>query len=289
MKKLIIGLVSAIIMVACGDDSSNNAYEGGASINSEGGCSSCEYGKLTDDRDGQTYRTVKIGSQTWMAVNLNYAYTQRTDDLDSSSVCLENNPDYCKKYGRFYLWSAAMDSAGLFSKSGLGCGYHADCGAVGNVQGVCPTGWHLPSESDYETMFAAVGGFGGRKSIGMGNSDGENEWHSVGAKLFSTSNQYGFDAIPAGYIVLCTSKEVPSDAAECLTSFFTTQQSEDYTSNYKDISNEGNKVRLWTSTSRLIDAIYEAYSVTLRLYGDKAMIGEASKGESLLPVRCVKD
>ena len=53
-----------------------------------------------DARDGQIYKTVKIGNQVWMAQNLNYAYLQPTSELDSSSFCYEDSPENCKKYGR---------------------------------------------------------------------------------------------------------------------------------------------------------------------------------------------
>ncbi len=57
-----------------------------------------------------------------MAENLNYAYLQPTSTKDSSSECYNNSPDSCAKYGRLYLWSAAMDSAAIFSKDGKDCG-----------------------------------------------------------------------------------------------------------------------------------------------------------------------
>ena len=81
-----------------------------------GSVDTCEYGTLTDERDGQTYKTVKIGNLWWMAENLNYAYMAEMDSFyytmdassgfDSSDSCLN-----CSNRGRLYRWSAAMDSA----------------------------------------------------------------------------------------------------------------------------------------------------------------------------------
>ena len=124
--------------------------------------------EMVDERDGQTYRTVTIGGEvTWMAKNLNYAYLQPTADLDSSSRCLGNWSTGCDEYGRLYLWSAMMDSAAIFSDKTRGCGYYetADewvkCDSKGNIRGVCPEGWRLPTYSDYRKLIPA------RTSIGM--------------------------------------------------------------------------------------------------------------------------
>ena len=134
----------------------------------------CEYGTLTDDRDGQTYKTVKIGEQWWMAENLNYAYTGvffkyvlSTDSnlvyySDSTSWCYDNDAANCAKYGRLYTWAAAMDSAGIIpGNTANGCGYREICnlGHV-KVRGVCPEGWHLPDFTEWEALRTAVGGGG---------------------------------------------------------------------------------------------------------------------------------
>ena len=110
----------------------------------------CEYGSLTDSRDKKTYKTVKIDKQWWMAENLNF-------DAEGSR-CFNNDPSMCAKLGRFYPWNVAMDSAGTWSLNGKGCGYEKTCSPTYPVRGVCPEGWHLPTNEEYQTLISAVGG-----------------------------------------------------------------------------------------------------------------------------------
>lgn len=122
------------------------------------------YGEMTDERDGQVYKTMTISGtlydkfypkQIWMAENLNYAYLQPTSTEDSSSWCGDNNPETCKRYGRLYLWSAAIDSAAVFSEDANGCGYFATgdewvkCPSERNIRGICPEEWRLPTYNEY--------------------------------------------------------------------------------------------------------------------------------------------
>ena len=113
---------------------------------------------LTDGRDGHVYRTVKIGDQIWMAENLNFAYLQPTLNIDSSSFCYADGDSTCEKFGRLYYWSAAMDSAGIFSKSGKGCGFNNVCSPIYPVRGVCPKGWHLPMTAEWSVLFTTIDG-----------------------------------------------------------------------------------------------------------------------------------
>jgi len=123
---------------------------------------------FTDSRDGISYKMVTIGSQTWMAENLNYDVPNVTNDGCSYNDC---------SYGRMYSWSTIMN--GSPGSSAIPSG----------VQGICPVGWHVPSDWEWEILQDNVGG---------------NE--TAGTKLKSTSgwnnngngtDEYGFSALPA--------------------------------------------------------------------------------------------
>ena len=146
------------------------------------------YGEIIDDRDGQVYKTVEIGSQTWMAENLNYDYNYRT----AHSYCYA---DSCSKYGRLYTWSATVDSAAVFSTAGKGCGCHASRSPSGGiVRGVCPVGWHVPSLSEFQTLISSVGGY----SVAGANLKSTSGWKSNSQYVGNGSDSYGFSALPAG-------------------------------------------------------------------------------------------
>ena len=107
--------------------------------------------ELCDTRDYQIYKTKTLeNGHIWMSENLRYAYTGKTSSLDSSSFCYNDKYDgkggECGKEGRFYLWSAVIDSAEL-KKSDIYCGYGEtdNCKLPETVRGVCPEGWHVPS------------------------------------------------------------------------------------------------------------------------------------------------
>lgn len=109
------------------------------------------YGSFTDERDGQVYKTIVIGEQTWMAQNLNYKV--------ENSYCYADDLEMCEKYGRLYTWAAAIDSVSLANDEDnpLDCGYEKVCEISGNIKGVCPDGWHLPSKEEWTALLALAG------------------------------------------------------------------------------------------------------------------------------------
>ena len=118
-----------------------------------------DYGTMTDERDGKTYKTVKIGDQVWMAENLNYAGPN--DDI---SRCYEDVPATCEAGGRLYSLSVADT--------------------------VCPSGWHLPKKEEFEILLATVGGIDTASNVLRSISGWKND--------YSGSDAYGFSAVPTG-------------------------------------------------------------------------------------------
>lgn len=102
--------------------------------------------KITDSRDGKTYKTIKIGTQTWMAENLRYADSSRTPNLKGQMACLEDKTANCDLRGAMYSFSAAMNFAPKYASDTM----VVPASMVKlNHQGICPTGWHIPTLSEF--------------------------------------------------------------------------------------------------------------------------------------------
>jgi len=125
-----------------------------------------QYGSMTDGV--QTYKTVEIGPQTWMAENLNYETVE-------GSKCYDNIEDNCVIYGRLYNWEAAKTA--------------------------CPSGWHLPSNDEWNILMKFV-----NKSCSDNSNCAEAGtklkaaigWNTSSGYIAGTDN-YGFSALPGGY------------------------------------------------------------------------------------------
>ncbi|MBR2899378.1 MAG: hypothetical protein IKC23_07145 [Fibrobacter sp.] len=171
------------ISVRCLKGEASSSTESSTSSSSNESSSGSAFGTLTDSRDGQTYKTVVIGDQVWMAENLNYETT--------NSYCYNDTATYCDKYGRLYTWAAAMDSVGSWSTNGKGCGYGKTCSPTYPVRGVCPSGWHLPSQAEWDSLFTAVGG----QSTAGQKLKSVTGWSGSG----NGTDTFGFSALPTGF------------------------------------------------------------------------------------------
>ena len=171
-------------------DVNSSSSENELSSSSEMGIT---YGTMTDSRDGKTYKTVKIGEQVWMAENLNYADSVKTPSLQGKSWCYDGVAANCEKYGRLYTWAVAIDSVKLANDADnpQDCGYGRECGLTGKVQGICPSGWHLPSNDEWNALFTAVGGQSNAGKVLKSRTGWNNNGNGTDA--------YGFSALPAGY------------------------------------------------------------------------------------------
>lgn len=112
-----------------------------------------------------TYTTVVIGTQTWMAENMNEA-------TSSGSSCYDDDTDNCDFYGRLYSPDEATN--------------------------ICPTGWSLPAEADWDLLINYVGG---ASEAGLVLKAAEDVMDVFDWLDLNRENQYGFSVLPAGYLV----------------------------------------------------------------------------------------
>ncbi|MCL1966608.1 MAG: hypothetical protein FWF67_01855 [Fibromonadales bacterium] len=148
-------------------DGSSSSGKGGGS-NANGSC------------DISDYRIVQICNQWWTAENLNY-------DVPGS-VCYDNNPANCTKYGRLYDWATAMalpDS----------CFFAGQVSCTDQVQpkhrGICPAGWHIPSDADWFALQNCAGG----DEIASTKLSARSGWDGG----LNGTDTYGFAALPGGH------------------------------------------------------------------------------------------
>ncbi|MCX6718002.1 MAG: hypothetical protein NTY81_00145, partial [Candidatus Staskawiczbacteria bacterium] len=111
---------------------------------------------LTDSRDSQSYATVKIGTQCWMAANMNVGamVDVAQDQADNGTIekyCYDNSTGNCTTYGGLYQWPEALQyNNGVTLTSGSPAG--------GNIRGICPIGWHIPNDTEFTTLSTYLGG-----------------------------------------------------------------------------------------------------------------------------------
>jgi len=143
-------------------------------------------GILTDSRDGKKYKIVTISGITWMAQNLNY------QPPTGGSWCYDNAISNCDKYGRLYDWATVM---------GIDDSYNKKMWEGSDIyhQGICPSGWHVPSRKEWGDLAKFTGGIG---TYGETNSRSAKLKATIGwdtsPYTIKGTDDYGFSALPGG-------------------------------------------------------------------------------------------
>jgi len=152
-------------------------------------------GTPTVEYEGQVYNTIQVFSQCWLKENLNVGEMidgsmEQSNNGTIEKYCYKNEPDSCAKYGGFYQWNEMMQ-------------YNTQQG----TQGICPPGWHLPTDEEWKVLEGAVD-----SQYGIGDPEwdlyGEYRGYDAGTNLKTTSGWYaygngtdlfGFAGLPGGY------------------------------------------------------------------------------------------
>lgn len=167
---------------------------------------------------GQSYATVQIENQCWMAENLNIGtmisqFSSMTDNNSVEKFCYDDNPLNCDTYGAFYQWDELMQYTN-----------------TEGVQGLCPSGWHLPSDAEWITLEEALGmcagtGVGCSEELGIrGSNQGSklagNEQLWINGVLDQNQDfgMSGFEALPGGSVF------VGSGNQNSVATFFTSSE-----------------------------------------------------------------
>jgi uncharacterized protein (TIGR02145 family) len=134
------------------------------------------------DADGNNYPTVTIGTQLWMAKNINVGIRidgpqEQTNNSIIEKCCYNDLESYCDVYGGLYQWNEMMQ-------------YDTTPG----VQGICPTGWHIPTDAEWTILTTFLGG----ESVAGGKMKETGLTHWLSPNTGAT-NSSGFTALPGGY------------------------------------------------------------------------------------------
>ncbi len=136
---------------------------------------------VTDTRDGKTYNTVQIGTQCWTKENLNIGIRidgsqGQTNNGVIEKYCFDNLESNCDQYGGLYQWDEVMQGS-----------------ATPGVQGICPSGWHVPTDGEFTTLTAFLGG----DAVAGGKLKEAGSAHWAAPNTGGT-NSSGFTALGAG-------------------------------------------------------------------------------------------
>jgi len=129
------------------------------------------------DAEGNVYTTIRLGTQLWMAEN--YRVQHSPSGRPVSSFVFNDDPDRYGQFGRLYQWDTTMDSA-----------------VTAGARGICPEGWHVPSDDDWRTLMSYLGGesAAGRKLL-PGQASGFEAYPSGGADYMGRYVYFGEEAM----------------------------------------------------------------------------------------------
>jgi len=223
-------LIKALTPPPVVSDAEACAKQGTPSLNASGAnirwyATSEEVNLLTDSRDNNTYRTAHIGEQIWMAENLNHG-TRIPSGIEPDNggfvqkYCLDDSESKCYTYGGLYSWDEMM-------------AYSTTPG----TQGICPSGWHLPTDEEWKQL---------EMHLGMSQADADiqgSRGTDQGAQL-QVNGSSGFEALMGG-------KRTPQGAT----------------------AEEGAYTSFWTSTDHFSRTLSASYSEVWRGATDNKLNG----------------
>ncbi|MDR0983308.1 MAG: SUMF1/EgtB/PvdO family nonheme iron enzyme [Culturomica sp.] len=162
---------------------------------------------FTDSRNGQVYPTVQIGTQCWMATNMNIG--ERVDGSDYTThqtagiqkVCYNNDENNCDTYGGLYSWAEAVNGENVATgEINTATDFNKKCvlDLKGNdvTQGICPDGWHVPSDAEWQKLER----FLGMDSTVANSTDwrGSDQASKLKTTTWGGTNSSGWSGLPGG-------------------------------------------------------------------------------------------
>jgi uncharacterized protein (TIGR02145 family) len=151
---------------------------------------------------GESYPTVQIGTQCWFQKNVNVGTmvlgaNNQTNNGVLEKYCYNNDPANCTIYGGLYQWAEAVQY-----QNGASNTTSPSPAFAGNVRGICPTGWHLPSDAEYCTLTTFLDATVNCGTIGWSGTDAGGKMKSTSGLWTSpntgATNSSGFSALPGG-------------------------------------------------------------------------------------------
>lgn len=197
------------------------------------------YGSV-EDYEHNKYKTIEIGTQTWMAQNLKSRIYANGDSI--REVYRYSNSDVLTNiYGLYYTWNSATHNTNIEM-----------------TQGVCPTGWHLPSNTEWQQLITTLGG----ELVAGGKLKSLISWDAINV---GASNSSGFSALGAG---------MHHPIVE-----------------YPDLSERmGTQAYFWSSTfDATVNGISTAWSVSVISLSGNVLRSPYFRSDMGFSVRCIKN